>query len=137
MAAYATFTQYTNDYLGAAIASANFARLALRASEALDSLTYDRVAAIVLAGTETATITKIVKATCAIAEEIQIIESEGGGGIKSESIGANSVTYVDGAKATLSDTAKLSMFAAAYLGSTGLLFRGFNSGEYSGMIDAD
>lgn len=138
MAAYATFSQYTTDYLGTAIASAAFARLALRASEIIDMLTFDRTAAIVLAATETATIALIVKATCAVAEVYQANEANpSGGGIKSESIGANSVTYMDGAHATLSDNAKLSRAAAVYLSATGLMFRGFNFDEYGGGIYAD
>ena len=136
MAAYATFTQYTTDYLGSIIASANFARLALRASEVIDVLTYGRAAPIVLAATETETIALLVKATCSVAEQYQTNEANGnGGGIKSESIGSNSVTYLDGAHATLSDNAKLFRAANVYLSGTGLLYFGFNQGEYAGSIE--
>jgi hypothetical protein len=138
MSAYATYTQYTIDYLGTLIASADFAALALRASAYIDKLTFNRVAAIVLAGTDTANIALIMMATCAVAEELQTINASGSNsGIKSESIGANSVTYMDGAFATLSTTAKLSRVAALYLGDTGLMYRGFASGEYGGIPDAD
>jgi hypothetical protein len=140
MAVYATYSQYTTDYLGTAIASADFAALALRASAYIDQLTYQRAAAIVLAGTETANIALIMMATCAVAEQLQTINtsgSSGGGGIKSESIGNYSVTYADGTFATFSTTAKLSQLAKLYLGSTGLMYAGFASGEYGGVFDED
>jgi hypothetical protein len=131
MAVYATYSYYTGTFLGTAIASADFARLALRASAVIDQVTFNRAAAIVLAATETATIDLIKMATCAVAEAYQTNEADGsGGGIKSESIGSNSVTYRDGANATLSDNEKLSRAAKLYLASTGLMYPGFNEGEY-------
>jgi hypothetical protein len=131
MTVYTDYTYYSGTFLGTAIASADFARLALRASEIIDQITFNRTAAIVLAATDTATIDLIKMATCAVAETYQTNEADGsGGGIKSESIGSNSVTYVDGAKATLSDMVRLSRAAVLYLDSTGLMYRGFASGEY-------
>lgn len=138
MTAYTDFAFYSGTFLGTQISSVNFARLALRASEVVDLLTFNRTAAIVLAATDTATIALIKSAVCAIAEQYQANEANpSGGGIKSESIGSNSVTYLDGAHATLSDNAKLFKAADVYLNSTGLLYFGFNSGEYSGTLDAD
>jgi hypothetical protein len=138
MAVYATYTQYTTDYLGTAIASADFAALALRASAYIDQLTFNRVAAIVLAGTDTANIALIMMACCSVAESLQTIDTNGTtSGIKSESIGNNSVTYMDGTFATLSITAKLRQAASLYLGSTGYMYAGFASGEYGGVFDAD
>ena len=136
--AYATYSYYTTTYLGTAIASADFAALALRASAVIDQVTYDRAAAIIAAGTPTTSVTAIEMATCAMAEQLQVIEASGiSGGIKSESIGNNSVTYMDGTFATLSTTAKLKQVAKLYLGSTGLMYAGFASGEYGGEFDAD
>ena len=71
-------------------------------------------------------------ACCAVAEELQAQAGSSGGGIQSESIGANSVTYKDGAPAMLTDKEKLSRVAAVYLGETELMFKGFASGEYGG-----
>jgi hypothetical protein len=124
--AYATYSYYSATYLGTAITEANFARLALRASAWIDRLTFQRAA------TETvvATVDLIKMATCAVAEEIQTVEADGSAdGIQSEAIGQNSVTYAT------SSTKQLT--AALYLGSTGLMFPGFASGEYSGDPDAD
>jgi hypothetical protein len=138
MAAYADFTYYTTTYLGTAIVSANFARLALRASAVIDSLTFGRAAPIVTAATDTATIDLIKMATCAVAEEYQAVEQDGStGGIKSESIGSHSVTYADGAIKTQTSNRRYSNAAALYLGDSGLMFQGFNDDEYGSAIDDD
>ena len=129
---YVTYTYYTTTFLGTVIASADFAQLALRASAVLDSITFNRVAAIVLTATDIVTIDKIKMATCAVAEELQTLALAGssGGGIKSESLGSYSVSYADGSKMSLTDTQKLSNAASLYLGSTGLMFKGFFDDEY-------
>ncbi|MBV5322614.1 MAG: hypothetical protein JZU60_02115 [Ilumatobacteraceae bacterium] len=138
MASYADFTYYTATYLGTAIVSADFARLALRASATIDNLTFDRAAPIVTAATDTATINKIKMATCALAEESQKEDLvDGVDGIQSESIGSNSVSYAENSGKRLTNEMKQSKAAKLYLSSTGLMFRGFASGEYSGDIDAD
>lgn len=127
MTTYATYTYYTTTYLGASIASADFARLALRASAVIDQLTFNRAA------TDTTHTDALSMACCAIAEEIQRTEADGNAdGIKSETIGQNSVTYTDTSIKTRTATEKYTYAAAIYLGSTGLMFRGFAAGEYSG-----
>jgi hypothetical protein len=120
MAAYATYSDYTSTYLGAAIASADFARLALRASEFLDQATFDRAAS----ETDTAIVAKLKMATCAVAEEIQKLEASGGA-IVSETIGRHSVTY----QAPGTEDERLTKAAKRYLGSTGLMYRGFTDDE--------
>ena len=123
--AYADYTYYTGTYLGIAIAQTDFPRLALKASNFLDALSMDRLAAIVTAGTDTATIDKIKMATCAVAEEYQEIES-GGGEVQSERVGSHSVTYnvTHGApRAKLMDAARL------YLARTGYLYQGVDEYE--------
>lgn len=139
MAAYADYTYYSGTYLGTAIASADFARLALRASAVIDQLTFGRAAPIVSAATETATIDDIKMATCAVAEEYQAVESDGGAdAIQSESIGSNSVTYAETSTKRLTKGQRFSEAAQLYLGDSGLLFKGFASGEYGGeLADAD
>jgi hypothetical protein len=135
---YVTYAYYTTTFLGVAIASGDFARLALRASTVIDQVTFNRAAAIVLATTDTDTIDLIKQATCAIAEEILSIEASGNvDGIQSESIGSNSVTYTKGASAQLTSQAKLVKAAKLYLASTGLMFPGFAEGEYSKQADDD
>ena len=133
MAAYADFTYYTNTYLGTLILSADFARLALRASSAIDGMTFDRTAPVITANTDTATIDKIKMATCSVAEEIQKQEQAGGDGsigIQSETIGSNSVTYAANSLANLNADQRLTRAAKLYLSNTGLMYRGFSDGEY-------
>lgn len=139
MAAYATYTYYTTTYLGTQITpQAEFDRLSLRASAWIDRLTFQRVAAIVTAGTETANIDLIRMATCAVAEDIQRAETAGGAdAIKSEAIGQNSVSYADTSSKMNTAGETYMQTAALYLGSTGLMFPGFAAGEYSGELDAD
>jgi hypothetical protein len=135
-------TCYTGTYLGNLISSADFPRLALRASAVIDRVTFNRAAAIVTAGTELATIDLIQMATCEVAEqqltnETLAANNNGNVGIKSESVGSHSVTYIENADATLSDNDKLKRSAALYLGQTGLMFPGFYTGEYGMTIDAE
>jgi hypothetical protein len=138
MATYADFTYYSSTYLGTAIASGDWARLGLRASAWIDRLTFQRTAAIVTAGTDTATIALIKNATCAVAEDIQRTEANGGtDAIQSESIGQNSVTYAAGSSKMNTTGETYMQTASLYLGSTGLMFPGFEAGEYSGEIDED
>jgi len=133
---YADYTFYTGTYLGNAIASADFAALALRASAVIDQITFDRAAVVITVATDTVTIDKIKKATCAVAEELQTQDAAGGtDGITSESIGNYSVSFAVGAKKTLTSGQQLANAAGLWLANTDLLFRGFASGEYGGTID--
>ena len=125
--AYSDYTFYTGTYKGAAISQTDFDRLALRASEFIDQFTHDRAAPVVLAGTDTATITAVKKATCAVAERIQIIET-GGGAIASEHSGSYSVNYLS----TLNEDARCIKAAKRYLRATFLAYQGFNDGELGG-----
>ena len=127
---YITYVYYTGTYLGSLIASANFAALALRASAVLDQLTFDRAAT----ETDVDVVDNIKMACCALAEELQTIGIGGsGGGIQSESVGSHSVSYKEGAPATLTDKERLSRVAALYLGNSDLLYKGFASGELGGI----
>lgn len=125
MAAYADFAYYSGVYLGAAIAIADFPRLALRASAVIDQVTFGRAAAIVTAATDTATIELIKHAACAVADELATQET-GGGNVVSERVGSHSVTY-----ATPIGSAQARLIGAArrYLGASGLMYKGFNEDE--------
>jgi hypothetical protein len=126
--AYVTYTYYTQTYLGSSIVSADFNRLALRASAVIDQLTYQRAAS----ETALATIDSIKMATCALAEELQREEQNGGSdGIQQESVGAISVTYASNSSAMLTNEAKQEKVAKQYLASTGLMYRGFAEDEYA------
>ncbi len=131
MAAYADYSYYTTTYLGSAIASADFGRLALRASAVIDQVTFGRAAAVVDADEDAETIDKIKMATCAVAEEIQTQEASGNiDGVTSERVGNFSVSYGANSRAAMSGKAKQSEAAKLYLGDTGLMYRGFSENEY-------
>lgn len=128
---YADYTYYTNTYLGTAIASADFAALALRASAFIDQITFDRAAPIVTAATDTATITKIKNAMCAVAEQMRTNNVAGNvDGIASESVGNHSVSYNANSSQQQTSTQKLIDAAGLWLSNTALLFRGFAEDEY-------
>jgi hypothetical protein len=124
MSAYVTYSFYTDTYGGNAVDETEFTRLALQASSRIDQLTFDRVASIVEAGTQTSLIEKIKLAVCAVVDEIQKWTSIGEfGRVKSESVGQHSVTYMDD-PTTFGDGTRQA--AKIYLGTSGLMFPGFD-----------
>ena len=130
---YADFTYYSTSFLGTAIVSADFPRLALRATAVIDQITFNRAAVIMDANTPESTVTAIQNATCAVAEEIQTQEQSGNiDGVTSESVGSHSMSFGKGARAAMTNLQKQIEAAKVYLANTGLLFAGFASGEYGG-----
>jgi hypothetical protein len=136
MTAYADFEYYQDTYGGTAIALADFSALAIRASYMIDYLTLDRASDVIDADTPAADVTAIKLATCAIADCIQDI-NERSGQIQSEKVGGYSVTYTPTPTSSLSDDARMSLAAKRYLAKTGLMYRGFESGEYAGTAFVD
>jgi hypothetical protein len=130
MAVYADYVFYSTSFLGTAIASADFSRLALRASTQIDRLTFNRAAAVVAEDENDTTINLIKMATCAVAEELQKdIDSGGADAVTSERGGNYSVNYSEKAQMAMSLKEKIFDAAALYLENTGLMFRGFLDGE--------
>ena len=122
MAAYVDFSYYGSTFLGTAIASATFSRLALKASAMIDRLTFARAAPVITANTDTATIDAIKMATCAVAEVLQDDEGVGNvGKITSERLGNYSVTT-----AGLTTEQKVRRAASLYLWNTQLMFPGLD-----------
>lgn len=137
--AYADYTYYTGEWLGTAIAEADFPRLALRASDFLDYYTRGKAAS----ATGETVVDALAKACCAVAEQMQEDEKlkavaaqavdaalAGNGEVKSETVGSWSRTYAtasdyaadkSGATALRSQYARI---ADEYLVNTGLLYRG-------------
>lgn len=136
MAAYADFEFYEDNFGGTAIASADFSTLAIRASFMIDFLTFDRAADVIEANEDAEKIEAIKLATCAVAEAIQEI-NERAGTIQSEKVGSYSVTYTPTPTSSLSNDARMSLGAKRYLAKTGLMYRGFNSGEYAGTVSEE
>ena len=129
MAVYADYEFYTDTYLGTAIAETAYDALALQASAELDCLTFGRVAPIVTADEDADLIERIGMATCAVADAMHALESTGGA-IQFEMVGRHSISYAS----PLSASQRLAQAAARWLGGTGLLYRGFADGEYSGTL---
>ncbi len=136
MTVYADYTYYTGTYLGTDIASTDFSALALRASQAIDNMTFERADPIVTAATDTATIDLIKKAMCAVAEELQRQDqADGQDAIASESQGRYSVTYLASSNRSKSNQTKLETAAKFWLANTYLMFAGFMAGEYGTSLD--
>jgi hypothetical protein len=123
--AYADYAFYTGTYLGTAIASADFSRLAQRAAEVIDELTFQRAAGVITDATDTDTIAQIKLANCALAEDIQTAEASGNtDGIASESVGTYSVTYKSNSRASMTREQVFRSTAKRYLGQTYLMYPG-------------
>lgn len=126
MSAYSDYSFYTGTYLGSAIASADYARLSLRASEIIDRITFQR------APDDTENPVAIKMAEAAIADIFYDIEQSGGiSGVVSERIGSHQVTY--GADAQKTADERYTEAAAIYLENTGLLYQGFADNEYGAV----
>jgi hypothetical protein len=135
---YADFTYYEDEFLGTAIAEADFPRLALRASAQIDRLTFSRAAAIITADDDETQVAAIKNATCEIAEELQRQESNASvDGITSESQGQYSVSYGSNSNRSRTNQQKVEDAAKLWLETTGLMFAGFNDGEYGAQLTND
>jgi hypothetical protein len=130
--AYTDFSYYQTTYLGTSIASADFAQLALRASAVIDRITFNRATD----ETDVDVIDDIKMAVCAVAEELQTEDNEGGeDAIVNETTGSHSVTYANNAARRLTLLQKQTNAARLYLDNTDLLYAGFATGEYSGTLE--
>lgn len=135
---YADYDYYSNVYLGTAISSDDFPRLAMRASAFLDYATMGRAA-------KHADLDAVKMACCAVADDYQTIAtaralankslsasleaaSGGTGELQSQSVGSWSKTYRSGGSSasealevTANSKEALNNTAAMYLAGTGLL----------------
>lgn len=91
---YADYAFYAADYCGELVASADWPRISLRADACIDRLTFGRLR-------NGAVVSDAVRmAACAAAEVMknqEIAQKANPAGIKSESVGGQSVTYEDAA----------------------------------------
>lgn len=146
MTAYADFPYYQDFFKGTLIRDAEtFRTVAERASEWIDTVTFDRLQDETLLDLHK---NKIQKCTCALAEKIfsrnlvisdSVLNSENPGSSEnfpktSESIGAYSVAYANPydyvqeiAQTDAEFRKSLKSTVLRYLGNTGLLFRGIDS----------
>lgn len=135
---YADYDYYSNVYLGSAISSDDFPRMAMRASAFLDYATMGRAS-------KHANLDAVKMACCAVADDYQTIDtaralankslsasleatSGGTGELQSQSVGSWSKTYRSGGSSAsealgVTANAQETLFATAamYLAGTGLL----------------
>jgi len=129
---YADYTYYTKEYLGNAIAESDFPRLALRASERIDAMTFDRAAAYYEHTPE-----PVASATCAIAGIL--LQSERGNAllgkdgidprVQTEITGKEHITYfappdTAGEAGQAAVERRIQQAARQYLALTGLMYAG-------------
>lgn len=116
MTAYADFTFYRDDFLGEKIPEDKFSHYALRASERIDELTFNRLKNV-------ADIPEEVKSACCAAAEVLYISDcaseKSEKGISSEKVGEYSVNYAS-ASGQASDR-NVSAAVRRYLLHTGLM----------------
>lgn len=125
--AYTDYEDYKHIYFGNAIPEADFGRVAERASEYIDFVTFNRLK------TDAASreLDEVVKCNCALAELIYTYEktSENGDVQKvGEKVGEYSVTYAaatDRSGHVLNLDEKKHILAKQYLGHTDLMYRGW------------
>ena len=139
--AYADFTEYAQSYHGRRIKSEDdFLYFSERASEYMDSVTFDRLAD----GVPEKHAKKVLKCCCALSDalfDFADVSKSGEDGARpknSESIGKYSVSYattqqtisglLSGETAGLTDY--LHSICMRYIGSTGLMYRGFDADVY-------
>lgn len=111
---YADFSYYKDTYCGE-MAEGDFKRFSRQASAYLDSVTFDRIAAV----TDEKIMEKVKEACCAVADAL--LRKEQRDGIASETNDGISVTYTTEGS---TDEQRLYRAAVLYLGNTGLLYRG-------------
>lgn len=136
MAAYVDYTFYTAIYAGKAIAETDFPALALRATRMVRYLTFDRADTVIDANEDADLVEAIKLATCAVADKMLEVESSPQQ-IQSEKVGSHSITYAQNSYQLLPNERKYLMAAKPFLVRTGLLYRGFLTGEYAGEVGAN
>lgn len=129
MAAYVDFTFYDATYLGVAIAEDDFPRIALRASEIIDRITFNRAAS------DTDNETAIKMANCAVCDVFYEIEQgNGSDAIESERIGSNAVSYGENSSKRMTASQQYENAARLYLDNTPLMYQGFAEDEYGSVV---
>ena len=125
--AYADYEDYKHIYFGNVIPEDSFGRLAERASEYVDFVTFNRLR------TDTASreLDDVIKCNCALAELIyQYEQTSDSGDVQKvgEKVGEYSVTYAtatDSSGHVLNLNEKKAILVKQYLGHTGLMYRGW------------
>ena len=126
---YADYDFYSNTFYGDSVDENDWAKLATRASDFIDYITFGKAK-------DNAELEAVQKCCCALAEQYNLIEATrtaaaakvtSEGIIASESVGAHSRSFrngAEGAQAVSELEKELANIAKRYLLPTGLLYRG-------------
>ena len=126
--AYITSADYSTTYKGAPIAAADFDRFALRASDAIDKMTQQRIRTAGLASFSADIQASIKLATCAMAEGLyQVDQATGGTGVVASSEKIGSYSYNLAQDAVNQRYLDAGVTAMDYLALTGLMYSGLGS----------
>lgn len=136
MSAYADFKFYEEEYLGTILADTEFPPYALRATTEINYITFDRAKQVILDNTDADAVQAIKMATCALAEQLLDLDTNPRL-LESEKVGTHAVTYAKTPDIKWTRLDRLQSAAKVYLAHTGLMYRGFSTGEYAGRIDAN
>ena len=123
--AYITSSYYSGTYKGAAIDASDFDRIALRASDEIDALTFGRIRSAGLTSFDDDTQEAVMLAVCVMAEALyKIDDMTDGTGIaaSSEKVGSFSYTVESGSLTAV--RAEAVVRARSFLLNTGLLYAG-------------
>lgn len=138
MAAYVDYEFYEDTYGGTAIAELDFPAIAIRATRIVKYACFDRTEEVIDADEDADLVEAIQLATCAVADKLSEIEaSSSPQQIQSEKVGSYAVTYAENSYQMLSNEQKYLQVMKPFLVRTGLLYRGFLTGEYAGEVSAD
>lgn len=141
--AFCNYEFYKNEYLGNLIAEEDFPRLAMRATQKLNLITYGRLyvtedgikfcEGIIDVLLDDETQDKIKKCMCALAELLSDVDmannamrQAGAVGVKSVSSGSESISFSDVAvNSSKNLNSEIYQIGKEYLTSTGLLYAGW------------
>ncbi|MEM5767584.1 MAG: hypothetical protein AAGU32_04760 [Bacillota bacterium] len=124
MAAYIDQIYYSDTYKGKPVDAADFPRLALRSSEQVDAMTFNRVRKAGLPTFDADTQTAVKNSVCAIAEALAAFEAHTDGGVVTTSESVGGYSYTVNAESVASVMQSAIRVAAGYLADTGLLYAG-------------
>ena len=137
MCSYADYGFYVTKYYGSQLDEDSFTRLALRASDYINYITFGKAEKL---KDDDPNMVAVKKCCCALAEQFAAVEKaraavvstiRSDGEIQSETVGAHSRTFrsgADTAQTVAATQAELGNIAKRYLLPTGLLYRGGVSG---------
>ncbi|NCB52466.1 MAG: hypothetical protein EOM54_11410 [Clostridia bacterium] len=122
---YITYEDYIETYQGSAIDSDSFGRIAMRASEEIDMMTFGRIRPAGLDSFDVDTQASVKLAACSLADALALIDAATDGtGIVTSSEKVGSYSFTTDAASLNGLLIKARARARSYLMPTGLLYAG-------------